>query len=179
MRPLPKKPLVPWANELMFRPAQIARACGRVSVGWRSGQEAGEPSCKAGSRSEPVNPAKRGTRLKATTDRAFSSLSASNADLPKRLVYLAGRADRGAHPDPIDGSVGLIAGSTPRGVLWTTAQHLIRRRPLREKSRSGSRMALSRRRRVSNARGQRTMSFTPLLKFVCPASKGRHEGMPR
>src|SRR5215471_13005646 len=42
---------------------------------------------------EPANPAKRGTRLKATTDRAFSSLPASKAGLPKRLVFLAGRAD--------------------------------------------------------------------------------------
>ena len=62
--------------------------------GWGSGQEAGEPSVKTGSRSEPVNPAKRGTRLKATTDRAFSSLSVSKADVMKRLVFLAGRAER-------------------------------------------------------------------------------------
>ena len=85
--------------------------------GWRSGQEAGEPSLIAGSRSEPVNPAKRGTRLKATTDRAFSSLSASNADLPKRLVSLAGRADRGAHPKSNRWLRSLGTGSSPCGAL--------------------------------------------------------------
>lgn len=82
-------------EECAYIPACPNRTCLWSCVGgWRSGQEACEPSLRAGSRSEPVNPAKRGTRLKATTDRAFSSLSASNADLPKRLVYLAGRADR-------------------------------------------------------------------------------------
>ncbi len=84
--------------------------------GWCSGQEAGEPTLIAGSRSEPVNPAKRGTRLKATTDRAFSSLSASTADLPKRLVSLAGRADRGAHPISNRWLRSFSTGSSPRGV---------------------------------------------------------------
>src|ERR1700758_937487 len=73
----------------------FARACGRVLAG-------GDPDKRPVNRrkgpaagGEPANPAKRGTRLKATTDRAFSSLPASKAGLPKRLVFLAGRADWG------------------------------------------------------------------------------------
>ncbi len=83
------------AGEITYLSPCPNRTCLWSCVGGRgSGQEAGEPSVKTGSRSEPVNPAKRETRLKATTDRAFSSLSASNADVMKRLVYLAGRAER-------------------------------------------------------------------------------------
>jgi hypothetical protein len=81
----------------IYRLAQIARACGRVSVGRGSGQEAGEPPEKqTGSRRRTGEPRLNGgSRLKATTDRAFSSLSANpTAGVPKRLVFLAGRAER-------------------------------------------------------------------------------------
>ncbi len=88
-----EKPCIP--SETPYLSLCPNRTCLWSCVGGGgSGQEAGEPSVKTGSRSEPVNPAKRETRLKATTDRAFSSLSASNADVMKRLVYLAGRAER-------------------------------------------------------------------------------------
>jgi hypothetical protein len=69
---------------------------------------------------EPANPAKRGTRLKATTDRAFSSLPASKAGLPKRLVFLAGRAERDLIPiqamatTALDGIIRLVHGGNVR-----------------------------------------------------------------
>ena len=74
----------PWTKKLLVIPrvlniyplAQIARACGRVSVGGDPDKRPVNRRAKTGSRSEPANPAKRGTRLKATTDRAFSSLPA-------------------------------------------------------------------------------------------------------
>ncbi len=84
----------------MYLLAQIARACGRVSVGGDPDKRPVNRQQKPAAGGEPANPAKRGTRLKATTDRAFSSLSASTADVPKRLVYLAGRADgSSSHPN--------------------------------------------------------------------------------
>jgi hypothetical protein len=82
------------ANRICLVLPKFARACGRVPVG-------GDPDKRPVNRrnkgpaagGEPANPAKRGTRLKATTDRAFSSLPASKPGLPKRLVFLAGRAE--------------------------------------------------------------------------------------
>ncbi len=94
--------LVSGTNPHMYRLAQIARACGRVSVGGDPDKRPVNRQQKPAAGGEPANPAKRGTRLKATTDRAFSSLSASKADVPKRLVYLAGRADGGS-PFPNEG----------------------------------------------------------------------------
>lgn len=87
------KDLVFRRESLILALAQIARACGRgrlVGIRTRGRLTTLKGSTAGG---EPANPAKRGTRLKATTDRAFSSLSASKADVPKRLVYLAGRAE--------------------------------------------------------------------------------------
>ena len=86
-----KKNLAPGSRMHIFRLAQF-RTCLWSCVGWRgSGQEAGHSSVKAGSRSEPANPAKRGTRLKATTDRAFSSLSALQRPTYRRgLSFLPG-----------------------------------------------------------------------------------------
>ena len=98
----PKFFLVSRENPHMYRLAQIARACGRVSVGGDPDKRPVNRQQKPAAGGEPANPAKRGTRLKATTDRAFSSLSASKADVPKRLVYLAGRADGGS-PLPNEG----------------------------------------------------------------------------
>ena len=90
-----KKPLDLQPCMHMFGLAQIARACGRVSVGGDLDKRPVNRRNKTGSRSEPANPAKRGTRLKATTDRAFSSRSTPpKVGVPKRLVSLAGRADR-------------------------------------------------------------------------------------
>lgn len=87
----------------MFRLAQIARACGRVSVGGDPDKRPVNRQQKPAAGGEPANPAKRGTRLKATTDRAFSSLSTPpKVGVPKRLVSLAGRADR-VSPFPSDG----------------------------------------------------------------------------
>ena len=71
---------------------------------WASGQEAGQPPKEVislflahaiGSRRRTGAPrSPRGTRLKATTERAFLVLPAQNAGSPKRLVLLAGRAER-------------------------------------------------------------------------------------
>ncbi len=71
-----------------------------------------------------MNPAKRETRLKATTDRAFSSLSVSKADVMKRLVYLAGRAERELIPIQSMAQVPPLVVHPTREAL-TTAQHLI------------------------------------------------------
>ncbi len=101
----------------------FARACGRVSVGghpdkrpdsrphlpnvWGGAIINRQPEAKTGAPRFP-----RGTRLKATTERAFLvSICPPKADSPKRLVHLARRADgippiqsTAAHtglPDPI------------------------------------------------------------------------------
>jgi hypothetical protein len=90
-----QKRLVKLQKRRIYILAQIARACGRVSVGGDPDKRPVNRSTKPAAGGEPANPAKRGTRLKATTDRAFSSLSAPpKAGVPKRLVSLAGRADR-------------------------------------------------------------------------------------
>jgi hypothetical protein len=92
--------LVSAENLNIYPLAQIARACGRVSVGGDPDKRPVNRQKKPAAGGEPANPAKRGTRLKATTDRAFSSLSASKADVPKRLVYLAARAEgSSSHPN--------------------------------------------------------------------------------
>ena len=80
-----KKHLRPLKESIFSELAQIARACGRVSVGGDPDKRPVTRQEKTGSRSEPANPAKRGTRLKATTDRAFSSLLAL-----QRLAYRRG-----------------------------------------------------------------------------------------
>jgi hypothetical protein len=90
---------------IIYSLAQIARACGRVSVGGDPDKRPVNHLNKPTAGGEPANPAKRGTRLKATTDRAFSSLLASKANVPKRLVFLAGRAE-GISP-PNDGHANL------------------------------------------------------------------------
>ena len=73
------------------------RTCLWSCVGRRgSGQEASQPPLKRpAAGDEPAYPAQRGTRLEATTDRAFLvSVGLSKGRLnPKRLVYLAGRAE--------------------------------------------------------------------------------------
>jgi hypothetical protein len=113
----------------IFRLAQF-RTCLWSCVGWRrSGQEAGHPSEKTGSRSEPANPAKRGTRLKATTDRAFSSLSALQRPAYRRgLSFLPG-VRRGAHPIPSEGHHTLDSSAASAVLLAevdvSTAQHPI------------------------------------------------------
>src|SRR6476646_5445341 len=48
--------------------------------------------------------AQRGTRLKATTERAFLVSLALQRSAPKRLVHLAGRAER-EFPAPIQGGI--------------------------------------------------------------------------
>ena len=68
------------------------------------GQEADKPSVPTGSRRRTGEPRlKRGTRLKATTDRAFSSLPTLQRSAPRRgLSFLPGV--RMGLPRPIDGS---------------------------------------------------------------------------
>src|SRR5262249_46413004 len=77
--------------------------CGRVSIG---GHPDKRPDSRLrewahflahaiGSRRRTGAPrSPRGTRLKATTERAFLVLPAQNAGSPKRLVLLSGRAER-------------------------------------------------------------------------------------
>ena len=81
---------------LIYRPAQIARACGRVSVGVDPDKRPVKRRRKTGSRRRTGEPRLHGgSRLKATTDRAFLvSVGPSKGRQPKRLVFLAGRADR-------------------------------------------------------------------------------------
>ena len=81
---------------LIYRPAQIARACGRVSVGADPDKRPVKRRIKTGSRRRTGEPRLHGgSRLKATTDRAFLvSVGPSKGRQPKRLVFLAGRADR-------------------------------------------------------------------------------------
>src|SRR5580692_8206196 len=52
--------------------AQYARACGRVSVGGDPDKRpVNHPLNRPAAGGKPAHPAKRGTRLEATTDRAF------------------------------------------------------------------------------------------------------------
>jgi len=99
-----KKTLVFAAKGRNYRLAQIARACGRVSVGGIRTRGRLTVGIKPAAGGEPANPALNGgSRLKATTDRAFLvSVGPPKANLPKRLVFLAGRAERDL-PLPIDG----------------------------------------------------------------------------
>src|SRR5580704_2223869 len=75
--------------------AQYARACGRVSVGGDLDKRpVNHPRKRPAAGGKPAHPAQRGTRLEATTDRAFLvSVGPPKAGSPKRLVYLAGRAE--------------------------------------------------------------------------------------
>ncbi|MCW2318481.1 hypothetical protein M2322_004050 [Rhodoblastus acidophilus] len=103
--------------------------------------------------SEPANSVLHGrSRLEATTDRAFSSLSASKAGVPKRLVFLAGRADRDP-PFPI------------------TAQ----RRVFRKDSPGWLPPSVS---CASPSRG-RNRSEPSAPKLICGADDAPFEGMPR
>ena len=92
----PKIFLVFGRIQLIYRPAQIARACGRVSVGGDPDKRPVNRRKKTGSRRRTGEPRLNGgSRLKATTDRAFLvSVGPSKGRQPKRLVFLAGRADR-------------------------------------------------------------------------------------
>ena len=85
--------------------AQIARACGRVSVGGDPDKRpVNHPSEKTGSRRRTGELRFRGgSRLKATTDRAFSSLSALQRSAYRRgLSFLPG-VRTGSNPLPNDG----------------------------------------------------------------------------
>src|ERR1700744_4244529 len=68
----------------------FARACGRVSVGGDPDKRPVNRQKKPAAGGEPANPAKRGTRLKATTDRAFSSLPESKLAYRRGLSFLPG-----------------------------------------------------------------------------------------
>ena len=128
----PQKVLVKRANPLICLFAQIARACGRVSIGGDPDKRPVNRRQKSAAGGEPANPAKRGTRLKATTDRAFSSLPASKPGLPKRLVFLAGRAERESIPSPSEGHE-VLNGVLPcephcqRRSIWRTAARVYSR----------------------------------------------------
>ena len=68
----PKIFLVFGRIQLIYRPAQIARACGRVSVGGDPDKRPVNRREKTGSRRRTGEPRLNGgSRLKATTDRAF------------------------------------------------------------------------------------------------------------
>jgi hypothetical protein len=124
-----------------FKSAQF-RTCLWPCVGrWASGQEAGQPpkdeisktgsrvpcSCDRQPEAKPAHPAlKRGTRLKATTERAFLGSPARMPEDLKRLVLLAGRAERdlpirtkaaieAAPRAPHSAVVANIAGGSPGG----------------------------------------------------------------
>ncbi len=84
--PLGAKKILRRGPECIFSPLpNFARACGRVSVGGDPDKRPVNRQQKPAAGGEPANPAKRGTRLKATTDRAFSSLLAL-----QRLAYRRG-----------------------------------------------------------------------------------------
>jgi hypothetical protein len=87
-------------KRLMYPRVARPRTCLWSRVGWRgSGQEAGQPpEMDRQPEAKPVNPAERGTWLKATTEWAFSSLSASQADVSKRLVFLCRPCGTGLLP---------------------------------------------------------------------------------
>ena len=69
-------------------PVVVCRSAGI----WTRGQLTALERPAAGGK--PAHPAQRGTRLEATTDRAFLvSVGPPKVGLPKRLVYLAGRAE--------------------------------------------------------------------------------------
>jgi hypothetical protein len=77
-----KKPLAIEAKAGISGLAQIARACGRVSVGGDPDKRPVNHRIKTGSRRRTGEPRlSGGSRLKATTDRAFSSLSALQSRL--------------------------------------------------------------------------------------------------
>src|SRR6202046_1027880 len=64
----------------------------RLAGIWTRGQSTALERPAAGGK--PAHPAQRGTRLEATTDRAFLvSVGPSKGWQPKRLVFLAGRAE--------------------------------------------------------------------------------------
>lgn len=104
-----KKNLVIGANRRIYRFAQIARACGRVSVG-------GDPDKRPEKRRNLTGSRRRtgelrlcgGSRLKATTDRAFSSLSALQSRLTEE-ASLSCRACGKGIPLPIDGCSNVVA----------------------------------------------------------------------
>ena len=175
-----KRSLAKATKPPIFASAQF-RTCLWSCVGWwGSGQEAGQPPEKGPTAGgEPANPAKRGTRLKATTDRAFSSLSASKAGVPKRLVFLAGRADRDS-PVPIDGHdrSGRRVSARPR-ISCPTAQHRTAR-DLRGLPRGNDRSRMAGqldRSRLHNARGDQHR-HSPRSSFSVRTA-APFEGMPR
>ena len=104
------------------------RTCLWSCVGWRgSDKRPINRQFQPAAGGEPANPAKRGTRLEATTDRAFSSLSALQR-LATEEACLSCRACGGENSFPIDG-VSRI-GVLPSRDL-PTAQHMIGTSPLR------------------------------------------------
>ena len=102
--PARKNPLRRGAIRTNSRLAQYARACGRVSVGGdldkRPVNRRLERPAAGG---EPANPAQRGTRLEATTDRAFLvSAGPPKVGAQRGLSILPGV--RTGSPRPNDGS---------------------------------------------------------------------------
>ena len=158
-------------------PVVVCRSAGI----WTRGQLTALERPAAGGK--PAHPAQRGTRLEATTDRAFLvSVGPPKVGTPKRLVYLAGRAE-GIFSFPNDGSEPAEA-SRLRRVL-ATAQHLTARAVARRLSAGSSRIRASGRgwrvnadaSRVSNARRAESHRLRSL--HVCQArSEPRAWGMP-
>src|ERR1700733_10532510 len=97
-------------------PVVVCRSAGI----WTRGQSTALGRPAAGGK--PAHPAQRGTRLEATTDRAFLvSADPPKVGLPKRLVYLAGRAEgkspfqtMALNPKSASGILGHGAASGPR-----------------------------------------------------------------
>jgi hypothetical protein len=90
-----KKPLELRAILHIFRLAQIARACGRVSVG---GDPDKRPVNRQKKNRQPEanrrTPPNGGRDLKQRRTGLFRLCQISKTGVPKRLVFLAGRADR-------------------------------------------------------------------------------------
>ena len=119
----PKFFLVSAENLHMYRLAQIARACGRVSVGGDPDKRPVNRQQKPAAGGEPANPAKRGTRLKATTDRAFSSLLALQRLAYRRGLSFLPHVRTGAHPIQTMATKPWTARLAGLGWTCPTAQH--------------------------------------------------------
>src|SRR3954470_10003586 len=105
----------------------FARACGRVSIGGhpdkrpdsRLGRGPLFLTMRSAAGGETGAPrAQRGTRLKATTERAFLVSLTLQRSAPKRLVHLAGRPDGISRP--IQGSI--VGSRTHRVIRVSTAR---------------------------------------------------------
>ncbi len=129
------------------------RTCLWSCVGRRQSRTRGRRTVveKTGSRRRTGEPRLcGGSRLKATTDRAFLvSVGPPKADLPERLVFLAGRAD-GNSPFQTMATRSSVALALP-GRTCPTAQHPTELAQMRERSWLAGQLACI---RVSIARGR-------------------------